>query len=374
MKKLILAVFFVLLIAGYCIAAALQVDFLLSGYRHPTSDEVLSGGKVETYLTGTTTLSALWDDKDKAATAANPVILDSSGKAEVFGDNVYDFKIYDSDDNLLETIVGVEYKAEAGVVSDAAYNESTWNNITDTAPSKNAVRDKIEEMISDTAYDESTWNGVTGTAPSKNAVRDQLQLEAVATLTTTGDMLYAATGNTLARIPVGSSGQILKLSGTTPTWGSPITLSTPQVTTAGTSITFSSIPSGLKRINIMPVAMSTNGNDDILVQIGTGGSVETSGYVSSYGSVSGGVSTASSTAGFISPATSSDVISGRWTLSLVDEPTNTWVISGTSKNATNEVAMVGGNISLSGELDTIVITTTGGSNTFDAGKVNISYE
>lgn len=47
--------------------------------------------------------------------------------------------------------------------------------------------------VSDTAYDEAAWNGATGVAPSKNAVRDKIEvlqpldsdLTAIAALTTT---------------------------------------------------------------------------------------------------------------------------------------------------------------------------------------------
>jgi len=38
-----------------------------------------------------------------------------------------------------------------GSVSDEAYNEATWNGVTTVAPSKNAVRDKIESMAADIA-------------------------------------------------------------------------------------------------------------------------------------------------------------------------------------------------------------------------------
>lgn len=31
-------------------------------------------------------------------------------------------------------------------ISDTAYNEGTWDGVTTTAPSKNAVRDKVETM------------------------------------------------------------------------------------------------------------------------------------------------------------------------------------------------------------------------------------
>jgi hypothetical protein len=43
--------------------------------------------------------------------------------------------------------------------------------------------------------------------------------EATATLTTTGDVLYASAANTLARLGIGSSGQALVVSGGIPSWG-----------------------------------------------------------------------------------------------------------------------------------------------------------
>jgi len=110
-KKLLITIIVLFAFIGTVYAdSALQVDFLLSGYRTPASDVVLSGGKVYTYLDGTSTLSTLWTDKDKGGNAANPIILDSSGKAEIFGDNIYKFMIYDSDDVLIETLNGLTYK------------------------------------------------------------------------------------------------------------------------------------------------------------------------------------------------------------------------------------------------------------------------
>lgn len=42
---------------------------------------------------------------------------------------------------------------------------------------------------------------------------------ATSVLTTTGDTLYASAANTLARLPVGSTGQVLTVSGGLPAWG-----------------------------------------------------------------------------------------------------------------------------------------------------------
>lgn len=45
-------------------------------------------------------------------------------------------------------------------------------------------------------------------------------------LTTTGDMIYSSSGSTAARLPIGSSNQILQVSGGVPTWTSPTALTT----------------------------------------------------------------------------------------------------------------------------------------------------
>ncbi len=75
------------------------------------------------------------------------------------------------------TVAAVEAHT-ATKVSDTAYDATSWNGVTDVAPSKNAVRDKIESMgtglVSDTAYG-AGWNGDTTTAPSKNAVYDKIE-------------------------------------------------------------------------------------------------------------------------------------------------------------------------------------------------------
>jgi C1q domain len=61
-----------------------------------------------------------------------------------------------------------------GTIDDTAFGVS-WNGLTSTAASKNAIYDKIAVMISDTAYGVA-WNGVTDVAPSQNAVYDRMAL------------------------------------------------------------------------------------------------------------------------------------------------------------------------------------------------------
>lgn len=126
---------------------AKQVDFLLAGYRHPTTNRPLAGGKVETFLDGTSTLSALWTDANKGGVATNPVVLDSSGKAEVYGDNIYKFRIYDWLGIFIEEITGLEYesvlktKNEFDTIADLRLVSGTVANETATVLGYNAVGD-----------------------------------------------------------------------------------------------------------------------------------------------------------------------------------------------------------------------------------------
>lgn len=73
--------------------------------------------------------------------------------------------------NWITDVIG---QAAAAVISDVAFGVS-WDAVTDVAPSKNAVYDKIVAMISDAAYGPG-WNGVTDVAPSKSAVYGQVEI------------------------------------------------------------------------------------------------------------------------------------------------------------------------------------------------------
>ncbi|MBL6934650.1 MAG: hypothetical protein ISR48_04495 [Alphaproteobacteria bacterium] len=150
-----------------------------------------------------------------------------------------------------------------------------------------------------------------------------------------------------------------------------ITLGTEQATTSGTAFDFTGIPAGTKRITITFEGVSLSGTDDILVQLGDAGGIETSGYVSTSWETS---SNPSSTSGFIWNASAATTInSGHMVLTLSNSANFTWISSHTGKLDTTTGVMGGGNKSLSAELTQVRITRTG-SDTFDAGAVNILYE
>ena len=101
-----------------------------------------------------------------------------------------------------------------------------------------------------------------------------------------------------------------------------INSATAKASTSGTSIDFTGIPSGVKRITVMFNGVSTNGTSDYLVQIGSG-SVVASGYSSTSTLVGNGTviaGTTVSTAGFmVCSASASNVYSGSMVLTLFSE-------------------------------------------------------
>lgn len=146
---------------------------------------------------------------------------------------------------------------------------------------------------------------------------------------------------------------------------------------SGTSVTFSSIPSGVKGITIILSALSTNGTEDIEVALGDSGGIETSGYAGSISRI--GAAAVSSAVGptdaftIINDMAASNVCHGIIDLSLIDSSTNTWVIkSGCGKSDSAGSFISTGSKSLSATLDRVQVQTAG-TNTFDAGKINIQY-
>jgi len=158
-----------------------------------------------------------------------------------------------------------------------------------------------------------------------------------------------------------------------------LTSGTAQATTSGTSIDFTSIPAGVKRITLSFSGLSTNGNSIPIVQIGDSGGIENTGYLGACASIdgSGTVNASTFTTGFGVMGTMSAAIvtHGSMVLTLIDPASNTWAAS-TSNGRSNSgtVATGGGSKPLSATLDRVRLTTVNGTDTFDAGLANILYE
>lgn len=146
------------------------------------------------------------------------------------------------------------------------------------------------------------------------------------------------------------------------------------VSASGTAVDFTGIPSWVKRITVMFNGVSTSGTSLRLIQIGSG-SFTTTGYVSSAsGGGSASVTTSTSTAGFVvdSVAVAADATTALYT--IVNISGNIWVCAGTGAVSVGAFRSNAGNVTLSSTLDRVRITTVNGTDTFDAGTINIMYE
>ena len=155
-----------------------------------------------------------------------------------------------------------------------------------------------------------------------------------------------------------------------------ITSGTAQASTSGTSIDFTGIPSGVKRITVMFNGVSLSSTSSLLVQLGTGSTTyTTTGYVGGgarFGASS--VASATFTTGFaLNNSTAASLIGGNVTITNVTG--NTWSASGMCGETTGELmCMTGGAIALGAALTAVRITSISGTDTFDAGSINILYE
>jgi hypothetical protein len=182
-----------------------------------------------------------------------------------------------------------------------------------------------------------------------------------ATLTTsgiTGNLTGNLTGNVTGNLTGNVTGSL--------TAGGSITLATAQ-TASGTAVDFTGIPSWVKRITVMFEGVSLAANDDIIVQIGDSGGIESSGYTS------GSQSLVNSTIGYILRyGLGTRTLNG--IMGISNLTLNTWVSTHSGNIGLGSDIYGAGSKSLSSTLDRIRITSVIGTTAFDAGTINISYE
>ena len=180
-----------------------------------------------------------------------------------------------------------------------------------------------------------------------------------ATLTTSG-----ITGNLTGNVTGNVTGSL--------TQGGSLTLGTAQ-TASGTAVDFTGIPSWVKRITVMFNGVSLSGSSSPLIQLGTSSGPTISGYISQSAGITAGVGVTSYTTGFgIRSNGNANLVYGA--ASIVTQGNNLWNAFGVLSLQTDEAFTVSGGITLSGALDRLRITTVNGTDTFDAGTINISYE
>lgn len=151
------------------------------------------------------------------------------------------------------------------------------------------------------------------------------------------------------------------------------TLATAVASTSGTSIDFTGLPSWVKRITVMFNGVSTNGTSIIQLQLGTGStSYTTSGYVG--GAWFANTTNLTVTTGL--PISGSNaaarIYSGIMTLTYMGS--NMWSGAGTFFDTTQNASLGASAVTLAATLTAVRITTVNGTDTFDAGTINVLYE
>ena len=157
-----------------------QIDFLMTGVRHPETDQPLAGGAVWTYQAGTSTPVNLFigDEGDEGGFATNPLILDSAGRAKAFGNGAYKFVIRDSADSegeILFEMDNLEYVPELSqsdigpLTADLDFNFNKGVNVAAGSVAGDTVEyqqftNAITDLASDISEVQSNLDGATFTS------------------------------------------------------------------------------------------------------------------------------------------------------------------------------------------------------------------
>jgi hypothetical protein len=187
--------------------------------------------------------------------------------------------------------------------------------------------------------------------------------------TTTG---LVQTADTSGTIELQSNGTTQLTVSSTGAYGQ-LKFGTAVATTSGASVLITGVPTWARRVTLTLNGVTSSGSSYLAVQLGSGGSLQTTGYTGTTGGVyaSSASSTASGSTSFLFSNTSTGVAT-YGTLVFVNVGSNTWILSGTV-GATNRISSSAGGVTLTAALDRLSIADNA-PGTFSAGSINILYE
>jgi hypothetical protein len=148
----------------------------------------------------------------------------------------------------------------------------------------------------------------------------------------------------------------------------------PGVLASGTTVDFTGIPSWVNRVTMIGNSISTNGTTRLRINLGDGAYV-TTGYLGAVTQIDGAVAvTANATAGVLITENHTAAMSFRFSCTIERRSALIWVMSGTGAFSNIASTTIFANqLTLAGDLDRVRLSA-GGTDTFDAGAVAISWE
>lgn len=375
-----------------------------------------AGAKLFTYAAGSSTKQTTYTDEAGTIPQTNPIILDSRGEPTqpiwLTEGLSYDFVFTASTDSDPPTSPIWDIPDVTGV-NDSATTADQWvdTGVTPTyvsatqftLPGDQTSAFQVNRRIKATVTAGTVYGYISVSAfaalTTVTVVLDSGTLDTglsavqLGLITPTNTSLFlmqtanmaalAVTNDKLNTDVFASSAEYVTGTNTTKALNSAtararnIVAGTAIATTSGTSHDFTGIPSWVKRITVNISGLSSSGTSNHLIQIGIASGVEATGYLSSATNTLATTSVATFTTGFglQQSVAAAGIYSGSVVLTLLNATTNTWAISGNlARTDTATVNSSGGAKSLAGTLDRIRLTTVNGTDTFDAGSINILYE
>jgi len=365
-----------------------------------TADKLLIADTDDSVNAKSTTVFNLFDDALSGGTYSNAYISGQFSYGTATGTRLVSTNATITTGTIptatLGTTTGTAATFTSGTLTTGVIPTGTLGTTTSTAAT---ITNGTVTNLNSTSGTVATLNSTTGTIATLNSTTGTITnlsttlagdftiSGGTGTLGTTGVTAGSYGTNTEAvTLTIDAKGRVTTVStsaiSTTPANGSvtpamlsqPLTLGTAVTSTSGTAVDFTGIPSWVRRITVIIYRVSTTGGSLPTLRLGTSGGIVSSGYECNGGYGGAGTANATSTDGFVLNNTANfgaaSSLSGLVILSNVTG--NNWACAFSFGLPFHHSG--GGSVSLSGALDRLRLTTEGGTETFDAGSVNIMYE
>lgn len=157
-----------------------------------------AGGKIFTYIPGTSTPKATYTDDNGGTPNTNPIVLDMAGRAGIFGDGLYRFVVEDAEGNLVydDVTSSLVSQAMAPVViaADLATARAAMG-VTGAIQAEALIRFQADQALEAglllTAQQSALDAEATTRAAADTALTAALAAETAARIAGTGDLFRA---------------------------------------------------------------------------------------------------------------------------------------------------------------------------------------